>query len=148
MGPETLQISQLRLEGYKQALRTNNIPFDPQLVKVVDFTKQETERAMHALMEMPCPPTAVFAFKNYITLDAIGFLKKNYPDRLGITNFTDFGNLSLFDYIDQKPVASIQENFFEVGKQAALLLFEMIDSESGDHKIKNIEIPCELIVHS
>ena len=149
MGPETLQISQLRLDGYKQALQKHNIALDEKLIKSVDFTKQQTEKAMLDLMKLKAPPTAIFTFKNYITLDAIGFLKKRYPVKLHSIDFTDFGNLSLFNYLDNKPVASIEENFYEVGKQAALLLFQMIHEEElyQDEAPKNIEIPCKLIVH-
>ena len=149
MGPETLQISHFRLEGYKQALRANNIPVENELIKVVDFSKEETEKAMHELLELADPPTAIFTFKNYITLDAIGYIKKRCPEKLNSIDFTDFGNLSLFDYIEKKPVASIQENFYEVGKRAALLLFHMINDEHPDpnHEPRNIEIPCELIIH-
>ncbi len=149
MGPETLQISQLRLEGYKQALEENEISFDMELVKIVDFTKPETEKAMLELMKLKSPPTAIFTFKNYITLDAIGFLKKRYPDILDSIDFTDFGNLPLFDYLEHKPIASIEENFYEVGKQAAILLFQMINEENQDQNEnpKNIKIPCKLIIH-
>lgn len=149
MGPGTLQISQLRLEGYKQALQKNDIAFDMDLVKVVDFSKGETQKAMSALMKLNVPPTAIFTFKNYITLDAIGFLKKRYPAKLDSIDFTDFGNLSLFDYLDHKPIASIEENFYEVGKQAAMLLFQIINEENPAQyeEPKNIEIPCKLIIH-
>jgi len=149
MGPETLQISRLRLEGYKQALKKNDLAYDAELVRIVDFTKEETENAMQELMKLRSPPTAIFAFKNCITLDAIRFLKNKYPEKLDSVPFTDFGNLSVFDYIDHKPVASIQENFYEVGKQAAILLFQMINEEvvQEGSSPKNIEIPCELIIH-
>ena len=46
MGPKTLQISLVRLEGYKNALDQNNIKLDLKLVKEVDFSKLETEKAM------------------------------------------------------------------------------------------------------
>jgi LacI family transcriptional regulator len=149
MGPETLQISKFRLEGYKQALEENKIPFETSLLKIVDFSKSETQKAMLELMELEEPPTAIFAFKNCITLDAIGFLKKRFPDKLPLIDFTDFGNLSVFDYIDNKPIASIQENFYEVGKQAAIILFQLINEDKPEllRETRNIEIPCELIIH-
>jgi DNA-binding LacI/PurR family transcriptional regulator len=149
MGPQTLQISQLRLEGYKQALHKNKIAPDKQLIKVVDFTKRQTEKAMRELMQSEDPPTGIFTFKNYITLDAIEYLKKKCPDKLELIDFTDFGNLLLFDYLDYKPIASIEEDFHEVGKQAAMLLFRMINDEDlcETEAPKNIEIPCKLIVH-
>ena len=149
-GPDTLQISQLRLEGYKQALEKNRVQLDMNLVKTVDFSKPDTERAMEELLQLKEPPTAIFTFKNYITLDAIVFLKKRYPDKLSKIEFTDFGNLSLFDYLDHKPIASIEENFYEVGKQAAILLLKMINGEDQNEREnpKIMEIPCKLIIHS
>lgn len=149
MGPRTLKISLARFEGYEQALHKHHIPLDKKLVKEVDFTRKETEKAMQELMELSDPPTAVFTFKNYITLDAIRFLKRNYPDKLNSIAFTDFGNLPLFEYLDHKPVASIEEDFYEVGKQAAILLFEMMNNENVNQNTncKNMKIPCKLIVH-
>lgn len=148
MGPKTLQISQVRFEGYKKALEKNKISLDMQLVKIVDFTRKDTEKAMQELMKLKSPPTAIFTFKNDITLDAIWFLKRKYPDKLDLIDFTDFGNLPLFDYLDHKPIASIEEDFFEVGKQAAGLLFEMIKGEINlNDSPQNIEIPCKLVIH-
>lgn len=148
-GPDTLQISQLRLEGYQQALQKNDFPVDMDLVKTVDFSKPDTEKAMEELMQLKEPPTAIFTFKNYITLDAIAFLKKRYPEKLDYIEFTDFGNLSLFKYLDHKPLASIEENFYEVGRQAAILLFKMMNEENQnqEEKTKIVEIPCKLIIH-
>ena len=150
MGPRTLQISLVRLEGYKNALKKNNIPLDMELVKEVDFTNSETEKAIDELLKLKDPPTAIFTFKNDITLDAIRFIKSKYPDKIGLVDFTDFGNLPLFEYVDNKPIASVDENFYEVGKQAAILLFQMINEEGRDQNQnpKKIEIPCELVVHA
>lgn len=149
MGPETLQISLVRFDGYKKALEKYNIPLDTQLVKKVDFSRKDTEKAMSELMKLPNPPTAIFNFKNEITLDAIGFLKRKYPERLNSIDFTDFGNLPLFDYLDHKPIASVKEDFHEVGRQAAELLFQMIkgDNDSLKDHSQNVEIPCKLIIH-
>ena len=148
MGPKTMPISLARFEGYQKALHKNRIPLDDVLTKEVDFSEKETEKAMIALMQLKSPPTAIFTFKNDITLDAIAFLKKKYPDRLNVIDFTDFGNLPLFKYLDHKPVASVEEDFYEVGRQAAVLLFEAINDKSdSDLTIKNIKIPCRLIVN-
>ncbi|MFT3946808.1 MAG: LacI family DNA-binding transcriptional regulator [Agriterribacter sp.] len=149
MGPQTMPISLARFEGYKQALHKNRVPLDMALVREVDFTGKETEKAMFSLMKLKSPPTAIFAFKNDITLDAMAFLKKKYPRRLASIDFTDFGTLPLFKYLDHKPVASIEENFYEVGRQAAILLFDMINEKKSDRDQdhSNIQIPCKLILN-
>jgi LacI family transcriptional regulator len=150
MGPETLQISQVRFDGYQKALEKYKIPLDMQLVKKVDFSQKETEKAMSELMKLENPPTAIFNFKNEITLDAIRFLKRKYPERLTSIDFTDFGNLPFFDYLDHKPIASIEEDFHEVGRRAAELLFQKIkgDNSSLNDQAQNVEIPCKLVIHN
>ena len=149
MGPTTLQISQSRYEGYQLALKKNKIPLDTSLVKVVDFSKKETEKVMRELLRLKSPPTAIFTFKNSITLDAIEILKKSYPERLDSIEFTDFGNLPIFNYLHYKPIASIEEDFYEMGKQAAILLFQRINGENQfqNENYKKIEIPCKLVIH-
>ena len=149
MGPESMRTSQVRLDGYKQALNKNKIEVDPDLIKVVDFTEKSTETAMKELMKLKFPPTAVFTFKNYITLDAIDFLKRKYPEKLETIEFVGFGNLPLLHYLDHKPIASIEESSYEMGEEAARLLFQMINEENGDNTrvAVHIQIPCKLVVH-
>lgn len=148
MGPVNMQTCQARFEGYKNALNKHNIPFDEDLVKTVDFTKESTAKAMKELMKLKYPPTAVFTFKNYITIDALEFLKTKYPKQLDVIDFVGFGNLPLLQYMDHKPVAVIDENSFEMGTKAAQLLFKIMGEENtGSNITQNIQIPCKLIVY-
>ena len=149
MGPESMRISQMRLEGYKQALQKNKIPIDCDLIKVVDFTEKSTAAAMKELLKLTSPPTAIFTFKNYITLDAFDFLKRKHPEKLTKIEFVGFGNLPLLHYLDHKPIASIEESSYEMGEEAARLLFQMINEENGNNNgvALHIKIPCKLVVH-
>lgn len=149
MGPANMQTSQARFKGYKLALQKHKIPFDDELVKTVDFTKESTTKAMDELMKLKSPPTAIFTFKNYITIDAIDFLKTKCPSQLDVMDFTGFGNLPLLQYMDHKPVAVIDENSFEMGTKAAELLFKIIDEENPESNVtqQKIQIPCKLIVY-
>ncbi len=150
MGPEAMSISRLRLQGYKAALQKNKISFDKELVKVVDLTKESTFIAMKKFMKMEHFPTAIFTFKNYITLDAIEYLKKNFVTRLEKIDFAGFGNLPLLEYLDHKPVASIEENSHRIGLEAAQILFGNIhnhEQHEHDRAFQHIKIPCRLIIH-
>jgi len=149
MGPQSMQTSQVRLQGYKHALIENNIPIDPELIKEVDFSERSTAEAMKELMKSTSPPTAIFAFKTYITLDAIDFLKRVYPDQVDNIDFAGFGNLPLLQYLDHKPIASIEESSYEMGEEAARLLFQIINQQNGKQKQsdQHILIPCKLVVH-
>ncbi len=150
MGPECMAVSQLRLKGYRMALQKNKIEFDPALVKVVDFTEESNFLAMSKFMKTEPAPTAFFAFKNYISLDAIKYLKKYFPAKVGMIDFTGFGNLPLFRYLDHKPIASIEENSFRIGLEAAQLLFRNIYlAEKEEEKVsQHVKVACQLVVHN
>jgi LacI family transcriptional regulator len=148
MGPQSMQTSKVRFEGYKKALLKHNIPFDATLVKVVDFSEKSTAVVMKQLMTSEKPPTAIFTFKNYITLDAIEFLKNKYPAKLDEVDFVGFGNLPLLQYLDHKPIASIEENSYQIGLEAAQLLFKKITLQESEEKgISHIKVPCKLVIH-
>ena len=148
-GPETLLASKERLEGYEKALTIHKIPVDPDLIKRVDFSYASTKSAIEELLTLKNPPTGIFAFKNYITLDAIDYLKREEPEKLKNIDFVGFGNLPLIKYLDHKPIASIEESSYEMGQESARLLFEMMNQndESTEEVQVKIEIPCQLIIH-
>lgn len=149
MGPESLAVSLTRLEGYKKALKKHKLALDADLVKTLDLTEDSTYKAMGLLMKMNSPPTGIFTFKNYVTLDAIEYLKKHSPNKLKKIDFTSFGNLPLFKYLDHKPVASIEENSYEMGEEAAKLLFAIIKGDDQDdmRKAQHLMIHCKLLIH-
>jgi DNA-binding LacI/PurR family transcriptional regulator len=146
MGPDSLNVSHTRLRGYKSALVENRIVYDPALVKSVDLTRESTFEAMKQLMAMKNPPTAIFTFKNYISLDAIEYLKRHLPKKLSKIDFAGFGNLPLFEYLDHKPIASIEESSFEMGEEAARLLFHIMRQEDRQ-AAQHVQIRSNLVVH-
>lgn len=148
MGPKALGTSHLRLEGYRNALEKRGIPYDPALVKEIDFSVGKTSKMMRVLFELPDPPTAFFTFKSYVSLDALRLIKEQYPQKLQQTDIIGFGNLPLIQYLDHKPCASIDENSFDMGTTAAELLLKHIDNqEDAPLPVSQIRIPCRLIVH-
>lgn len=147
MGPATMPLSQQRHEGYKKALARKGIPYDPVLVKEIDLTQEGTYKAMKKLMAIKNPPTAIFTFKNYASLDVINFLKKHHPSKVNKIEIAGFGNLPLIQHLDHKPVASIEENSYLMGIEAAQLIFKNISSQEEPGISHHIKVPCRLVVH-
>lgn len=131
MGPSFLRTSQQRLHGYTKALEKAGIKPEKQLVIEIDFTREQTFKAVKKLMTLKHPPTAFFAFKNYVSLDVIQYFKQYHQNLLSKIAVTGFGNLPLISYLDHKPIASIDENSYQMGKEAAQLLFKKIESDSS-----------------
>lgn len=149
MGPVSMEVSHIRFNGYKKAMQKNNIYFDPDLVKVVTLTTKSTFKTMVELMKLKNPPTGIFAFKNYLSLDAIEYFKRNNPSKIKKVDFTGFGKLPLLQYLDKKPAASIDENSYQIGLEAARLLFNKIDAHDKERTTisQQIKVPGKLVVH-
>lgn len=60
-GPASHAASAARLAGYRETLAAHGIDSDPALIRVGDFTFESGLPAAAALLDLPVPPSAVFA---------------------------------------------------------------------------------------
>lgn len=62
----------VRLDGYRQALAENKLPYDPTLVVPVSgYGRSDGRAAMHTLLRLPEPPNAVFCFNDLLAIGAL-----------------------------------------------------------------------------
>ncbi|GAA1726328.1 LacI family DNA-binding transcriptional regulator [Brachybacterium phenoliresistens] len=91
-GPEDSVPARQRLQGYRSALEQAGVPFDPELVRHSSFGYDDGRAAAEALLDLPEPPTAIFAVADTL---AIGVLRTarardlRVPDRLSVVSFDD-----------------------------------------------------------
>ncbi len=57
-----------RFVGYRRALESNDIPFDPELTAIGDWTRSGDCGAMRILLTLPNPPTAVFSANDLMAI--------------------------------------------------------------------------------
>ena len=68
---------QLRLLGYRDALRAAGLPVHPELLgRVATFTRADGAAAMERLLDLPDPPDAVFCFNDLLALGALKALHR------------------------------------------------------------------------
>ena len=128
-GPSTLIASRDRQNGYVDGLKANDIPFDESLVFSTDLSVQGTKSAIDKLLTLKVVPTAVIAFKDYVALVAIQYLKslgKKAPKKI---EFVGFGNLPMLRYIDDLPLASLEEQSANIGRKSAELIIRRIENK-------------------
>jgi DNA-binding LacI/PurR family transcriptional regulator len=91
-GRPSVLCSQARLDGYGTALARAGIPADPALVAIGDFHYESALAAALSMLDLPDPPTAIFAASDLQALgvyEAARKLQLRVPDDLSVVGFDD-----------------------------------------------------------
>ncbi|HEY4155687.1 MAG TPA: LacI family DNA-binding transcriptional regulator [Puia sp.] len=149
-GPENLLASQERLEGYKLALKTHKIKFDPSRIASSDLSKEGTEQAMKKLLSSKKKPTAIIAFNDYVAMDAIQFARKSNIRMNKDLCFVSFANEAITNYLEHPPIASIEQFPYQQGEKAMEILLQLMEKKNDEPSISvihNILIQSQLVIH-
>ena len=143
-GPPEWIASTDRLNGYHGALAAAGVLPDPDLVEVSDFRNGPvTEAAATALLDLPDPPTAIFAFNDNV---AVGVMRTaiarglSIPDDLSVVGFDD----SEQAMIVAPALTSVRQPLAEMGRMAVSLLLRLLENQRVD--ALRIELATKLVV--
>jgi DNA-binding LacI/PurR family transcriptional regulator len=137
-GPETMQPSQERLEGYYEGLKKNKLPVDDTLVAQTDLSHSSTQAAMKKLLSLKNRPTAIIAFNDYVALDAIKYTREQGIKINEDIFFVSYANLPITSYLDDPPLASVEQFPYEQAEKATEILLQLINAKS-DEEIESIQ---------
>ncbi len=150
-GPKTLIATKERLEYYTAALKKNGIKANPQFIVSTDLTAESTAHAMKALLSLKTKPTAVITFNDYVALDAIQFAKKEKIKINKDISFVSFANLPVCNYMENPPLASVEQFPYQQGEKAAEILLNLIDAKKSgsvtEPRISHFIIDSKLEIH-
>ena len=143
--PSYLSTIEDRLNGYKDALSKNSLKGDDSLIKPIHFENilGDVERSLRELLEQHPDTTGIFALNNHIATAILKTLKKKEFEKFaGNVQIACFDDIELFNIID-RPVMSVSQPVDDIGKNASMLLMDIID---GKHQNKsNIVLSTKLI---
>src|SRR5690606_26993040 len=117
-GDRSLEIYNDRFEGYKQALKESNIPFDERYVLQTKSDIEAGKKAIDKLLKLKERPDAVFSSSDYIALGVIQQLKaKNIkvPEDFCVVGFSN----EPFTKFMELSITSVDQSTLEMGKMAA-----------------------------
>ncbi|MFD2525835.1 LacI family DNA-binding transcriptional regulator [Flavihumibacter stibioxidans] len=144
--PAHLSITQERIAGYKKALSEAGQPIDESLIKYCEhggMLFEEIETAVSELFDSGNPPDAIFAASDRLTLGTLSILKKmgkSIPGDIGMAGFSNFSEPELFE----PALTTIKQPAFEMGKTAAELLIQLIESKRPVTEFEKKVFPTEL----
>lgn len=121
-GPEHLNISKERVEGYLTGLKNSELKFDPCLLRSSDMQIAEAIKITNEMLALPNPPDAFFGINDMVIFAVMKELKKSgykIPDEIGIAGFADEFHASF----STPELTSVVHPTREIGIKAAELFF-------------------------
>lgn len=139
-GEPWMEAAQDRLKGYRRALATADLPYDPALVVSGDWMSGTGFDGAMTLMRRPQPPTALFCANDLMALGAIEAVKQ-----LGLQVPAD---VSVIGYDDQEisrhthpPLTTVVLPNYELGHVAMETLLRLIDGHPPKRWLTKVDGP-------
>lgn len=132
-----------REAGYRNALLTSDLPYDPVYIQKSNYTTDGAEFCCQKLLALPNPPTAFFTFGDPAAAGVIRCLVKKGVVVGKDADVIGFDNTSI-SKIFMPSISTISQPRFELGYTAVELLLEKINNI--DSMKKGVVLPFELIL--
>jgi DNA-binding LacI/PurR family transcriptional regulator len=142
-GPETVQITQLRRQGYFDALRAHSILPREELLMEGDYDEESGFQAAKKLLCLKPRPTAIFASNDLMAIGALAAAKEQgiiVPQELSLFGFD---NIHSSLHVDP-PLSTVKIPAFKMGQLASELMLDLLAGKTP-RKI-HILLPTELVI--
>lgn len=141
-GEASMEAARQRLKGYRQALATADLPFDPELVREGNWQTISGYEATLALMALPSPPTAIFCANDLMAVgcyDALREIGKRIPDDVAVMGYDD---REIAQHL-HPPLTTVLLPHFQMGALASELI---IDAARGaKSRFRQIKVECPIV---
>jgi LacI family transcriptional regulator len=135
-----LWTNQERTAGYVEGLASAGVPLDPALVRSGLRGSDVAAAAAGELLDLPNPPTAVFAAQNLVTVGVVRALRaRSRHEEVALIGFDDFPLADLLE----PAVSVVRQDLARLGRTAADRVFSRIDGD--DSPARRIVIPAEYL---
>jgi LacI family transcriptional regulator len=122
-GEASMEASHHRLRGYRQALATADLPFDPGLVREGNWQPLSGYEGARELMTLKRPPTAIFCANDLMAVgcyEALHELGLRIPDDVAVMGYDD---REIAQHL-HPPLTTVLLPHFEMGSIAAEMLLD------------------------
>jgi LacI family transcriptional regulator len=141
-GQEGLDASRDRLRGYRQALASNDLPFDPALVRPGNWEPVAGYEGTRALLALPEPPDAIFCANDLMAMGCYDALKeagRRIPDDVAVIGFD---NREIAPFL-RPALTTLVLPQYEMGHSAVEMLLERAGGLTPRHD--QLKVECRLV---
>ena len=138
IGIKGLSTTDERVRGYRMALERAGIAFDPALVAEGGSTRDRAREAMHALLDLADPPTAMVSGNNFMTIGLLRAIDERgltVPEDIALVGFDDFEWADLF----APRLTVIRQPTAELGARAVEMLLSRLEDERRPPRVERLE---------
>ncbi|CAL9624441.1 LacI family DNA-binding transcriptional regulator [Streptomyces sp. enrichment culture] len=144
-GPPRLLCSRARLDGYRAALEGAGVTPDEELVVPGDFRPEAGYAGCRALLDLPEPPTAVFAASDQMALGAVEALRGRglrVPQDMSVVGFDDLPEVRW----SAPPLTTVRQPLADMGALAVRTVLRLTRGEQPDSP--RVELGTDLVVRA
>ena len=141
---DTLSIGQKRMEGYRAALRAHGLPADEALILPGTPDRDQNTQLIQRLLAQDPAIDGLFASVETLAIssyEACQALGRRVPEELKIISFS---NLATAAYLNP-PLTTIRQPAYEMGRQAAEILFRAISKGRPVLPAQSVELESTLV---
>jgi LacI family transcriptional regulator len=140
-GEQWMYASQARLDGYKKALDSHGIEFDPTLVSYGNWRPDVGYSTTLSLMALSNPPTALFCGNDLIAVgayQALAVMGKRIPQDVAIVGYDNQEHLAVYL---KPPLSTVALPHYEMGQWSMKQLLHLIEDIETPVVQKKINCP-------
>ena len=141
-GPPRLLCSRARLDGYRAGLESAGIAVDDALIVPGDFYHEGGFRGTAALLDLPDPPTAIFACSDQMAFGVYEAVRQRglrVPDDMSVVGFDDLPEARWAS----PPLTTVRQPLADMGRVAARTVLRLAAGQQPDSQ--RVELATELV---
>ena len=132
-----------RERGFRSAMEAAGLDIAPAYVEQGLFTFRSGMEAAERLLDLPDPPTAIFAFNDNAAISVVHVARARglrVPEDLSVVGFDDSEQAAIVT----PPLTTVRQPLEELGRMAVSLLLRVLENQR--HDALRIELATKLVV--
>ncbi|MFN8488273.1 MAG: LacI family DNA-binding transcriptional regulator [Caldilineaceae bacterium] len=138
--PDRPKSNRLRWQGYQAALQAAGIPVDEVLLFTADAIEDHVKHGQASLQRLlAAGATAVFCYNDAVAIGLLAACHEqglSLPKDLSVAGFDDI-DMATYTF---PPLTTIRQPRFELGRQAMLMMLELLDGQRPENRILHGEL--------